>query len=50
MLQGFRSGDNFIPKKYANSGMPHTLYHIDSIDQDGFLTLRTDRYKGDNND
>lgn len=50
MLQGFRSGDNFIPKKYANSGMPHTLYHIDSIDKDGFLTLRTDRYKGDNND
>lgn len=50
MIQGVRSGDNFLPKKYANSGMPHRLYHIDSIDKDGFLTLRTERYNGNDND
>ena len=45
MVQGFRSGDNFVPKKYANSG-GHQLYKIDSIDKYGDLTLRTDRYQG----
>ena len=45
MIQGFRSGDNFVPKKYATSG-GHQLYKIDSIDKYGDLTLRTDRYQG----
>ena len=45
MVQGFRSGDNFIPKKYASSG-GHQLYKIDSIDKQGDLILRTDRYQG----
>ncbi len=45
MVQGFRSGDNFVPKKYATSG-GHQLYKIDSIDKYGDLTLRTDRYQG----
>ena len=46
MLQGFRSGDNFIPKKYASSGSPHTLYKIDSIDNVGDLILRNERIQG----
>ena len=45
MVQGFRSGDNFVPKKYASSG-GHQLYKIDSIDSQGDLILRTDRYQG----
>ena len=45
MVQGFRSGDNFVPKKYASSG-GHQLYKIDSIDKQGDLILRTDRYQG----
>jgi DNA polymerase-3 subunit alpha len=45
MVQGFRSGDNFVPKKYATSG-GHQLYKIDSIDKQGDLILRTDRYQG----
>ena len=46
MVQGFRSGDNFVPKKYASSG-GHQLYKIDSIDKNGDLVLRTDRYQGE---
>ena len=45
MIQGFRSGDNFIPKKYASSG-GHTLYQINAIDEQGDLILRTERYQG----
>ena len=45
MVQGFRSGDNFVPKKYATSG-GHQLYKIDSIDKQGDLILRTERYQG----
>ena len=45
MVQGFRSGDNFVPKKYATSG-GHQLYRIDSIDKQGDLMLRNERYQG----
>ena len=45
MVQGFRSGDNFVPKKYATSG-GHQLYRIDSIDKQGNLVLRNERYQG----
>lgn len=45
MVQGFRSGDNFVPKKYATSG-GHQLYRIDAIDKQGDLTLRNERYQG----
>ena len=44
MVQGFRSGDNFVPKKYASSG-GHQLYKIDSIDKQGDLILKTERYQ-----
>ena len=45
VVQGFRSGDNFIPKKYASQG-GHQLYKIDEILPDGELILRDSRYQG----
>ena len=45
LVQGMRSGDNFVAKKYASTG-GHTLYKIDSIDNSGNITLKTERYKG----
>ena len=44
LVQGMRSGDVFIPKKYANSG-GHQLYKINDI-IDGDLVLQTERYQG----
>ena len=44
LIQGIRSGDNFIPKKYASSG-GHQLYKINDI-IDGDLVLQTERYQG----
>ena len=49
MVQGFRSGDNFIPKKYASSSS-HQLYKIDSVLADGDLILRDARYQGEAED
>ena len=49
VIQGFRSGDNFIPKKYASSG-GHQLYKIDAIGKNGDLILRNARYQGDIDD
>ena len=45
VVQGFRSGDNFIPKKYASSG-GHQLYKIDAILPNGELVLKDARYQG----
>ena len=44
LVQGMRSGDNFIAKKYASSG-GHQLYKINEI-IDGDLVLQTERYQG----
>ena len=49
VVQGIRSGDDFISKKYASSG-GHQLYLIDSIDEAGDITLRTQRYQGEAED
>ena len=46
LVMGIRSGDTFIPKKYSSSN-GHQLYKIESIDKDGFISLKTERYKGD---
>jgi DNA polymerase-3 subunit alpha len=46
LVQGMRSGDQFMAKKYASSG-GHTLYRIDGIDEDGALILRHERYQGE---
>lgn len=45
LIQGMRSGDNFMAKKYASTG-GHTLYKIDSIDSNGDIVLRSERYQG----
>ena len=45
MVQGIRSGDDFITKKYANSS-GHQLYKIESIDNDGSVILKDHRYQG----
>lgn len=45
LVQGIRSGDNFLPKKYASSG-GHQLYKINDIVDDGDLVLQTERYQG----
>lgn len=45
LVQGIRSGDSFIPKKYASSG-GHQLYKINEIIGDGDLVLQTERYQG----
>ena len=44
LVQGIRSGDVFLPKKYASSG-GHQLYKINDI-IDGDLVLQTERYQG----
>lgn len=49
MIQGFRRGDDFVPKKYASSG-GHQLYKIDGVESNGDLILRTSRYQGDMED
>ena len=46
MVQGIRRGDEFVAKKYASS-TKHQLYHIDSIDKNGELELRSERKQGD---
>jgi len=45
VVQGIRSGDDFIPKKYAST-IGHQLYHIDEIKPNGDLLLRSERYQG----
>ena len=45
MVMGIRSEDNFISKKYANSG-GHQLYKIDEINEDGDIILRSERASG----
>ena len=45
VVQGIRSGDDFILKKYASTP-GHQLYHIDNILPNGNLVLRSERYQG----
>ena len=45
VVQGIRSGDNFIPKKYSSSP-GEQLYKISSIEKDGSLILTHQRYQG----
>ena len=47
IVQGYRSGDNFIPKKYATTGSSHQLYKIEEIKSNGDLILQDQRYQGD---
>ena len=45
VVQGFRSEDSFIPKKYTNS-QGHQLYRIQHMTKTGNLDLQTERAKG----
>ena len=45
IVQGFRSADSFIPKKYSNS-QGHQLYRIQHMTKNGNFTLQTERTKG----
>ena len=45
VVQGFRSEDTFITKKYAASG-GHQLYRIEQIVDNGDLVLTNQRYQG----
>ena len=45
VVQGIRSGDTFIPKKYASSG-GHQLYKITEVMPNGEIALQTERYQG----
>ena len=48
VVQGIRMDDAFIPKKYANTGMPHQLYRITEISEDGSeIVLQSTRAQGE---
>ena len=46
IVQGIRSEDNFIPKKYSSTP-GHMLYKIDKVLNNGDLEIRSERYQGD---
>ena len=46
VVQGIRSGDTFIAKKYASSGGGHQLYKITEVFDNGEIALQTERYQG----
>lgn len=46
LVQGIRSGDAFIPKKYASSSSGHQLYKINEVLPEGDLVLQAERYQG----
>ena len=46
LIQGMRSGDNFVAKKYANSGLHHTVMKINEIFPDGDFVLQAERAVG----
>lgn len=45
VVQGIRSGDQFVAKKYASSG-GHQLYKISEVFDNGEIALQTERYQG----
>lgn len=49
IVQGIRSEENFIPKKYSSTP-GHMLYKIDKVLDDGNLELRSERIQGDEED
>ena len=45
VVNGMRSGDDFISKKYASTS-GHQLYRIEKINEDGTLELKDHRFQG----
>lgn len=43
LVQGIRSGDQFLAKKYASSGMQHTIMKITDIYPNGEIAIQTAR-------
>jgi DNA polymerase-3 subunit alpha len=43
LVTGFRRGDSYVPKKYADSAYRHTVQLITSIDENGDLILQSER-------
>lgn len=46
IVNGMRSGDTFISKKYASMGNTHQLYKIKNIYPNGKLVVQSERVKG----
>lgn len=46
VVNGYRSGDTFIPKKYKNT-IGHQLYRIVNVYNNGDIELQDTRYQGD---
>lgn len=46
LIQGHRNEEQFIAKKYANSGMKHTVMKINKISSDGELSIQPEREFG----
>jgi DNA polymerase-3 subunit alpha len=46
IVNGMRRGDEFVAKKYSTTE-GHQLYHIDEVNEDGSLVLRSERAKGE---
>lgn len=49
MVQGIRREDEFVTKKYAATG-GHQLYHIDKVNDNGTIELRSTRLEGNEED
>ena len=45
VVNGMRSGDDFVSKKYASTS-GHQLYRIEKVNDDGTLVLKDHRYQG----
>ena len=45
VVNGMRSGDDFVSKKYASTS-GHQLYRIERINDDGTLVLKDHRFQG----
>ena len=48
VVQGMRSGNDFLAKKYANRGSAHQIYKISELLEDGKLVLQDCRVEGEN--
>lgn len=46
LIQGIRSGDAFLAKKYANSAFPHSVIKINEIFPDGDIAIQVERMAG----
>lgn len=43
MITGYRRDEQFIPKKYSDSIFKHSVQLIKDIDEEGILSLQSER-------